>query len=67
MEKAHVEVNRDTITGYINKLCKGAGVTRESLGILQAQGLSCILMVPGPVLVLVESVSLQREELILCV
>jgi hypothetical protein len=33
LEKAHVEVNRDTITGYIRELCKDAGVTRESLGI----------------------------------
>lgn len=33
MEKFGIEVNRDTITGYINDLCKAAGVTRESLGI----------------------------------
>lgn len=33
MEKFGVEVNRDTITGYIRDLCKAAGVTRESLGI----------------------------------
>jgi hypothetical protein len=33
MEKAHIEVERDTITGYINELCKDAGITRESLGI----------------------------------
>ena len=33
MEKSQIEVNRDTITGYIRDLCKDAGVTRESLGI----------------------------------
>src|SRR5918994_4451616 len=33
MEKFGIEVNRDTITGYIPDLCKAAGVTRESLGI----------------------------------
>ena len=33
MEKFGIEVNRDTITGYIRDLCKAAGVTRESLGI----------------------------------
>ncbi|MGA7371003.1 MAG: hypothetical protein WBX01_17930 [Nitrososphaeraceae archaeon] len=33
MEKFGIEVNRDTITGYIGELCKAAGVTRESLGI----------------------------------
>lgn len=33
MEKFGIEVNRDTITGYIRVLCKAAGVTRESLGI----------------------------------
>jgi len=33
MEKFGIEVNRDTITGYINDLCKAAAVTRESLGI----------------------------------
>jgi hypothetical protein len=33
MEMFGIEVNRDTITGYIKDLCKAAGVTRESLGI----------------------------------
>jgi hypothetical protein len=33
MEKFGIEVNRDTVTGYISDLCKAAGVTRESLGI----------------------------------
>ena len=33
MEMFGIEVNRDTITGYIRDLCKAAGVTRESLGI----------------------------------
>jgi hypothetical protein len=33
MEKFGIEVNRETITGYIRDLCKSAGVTRESLGI----------------------------------
>ena len=33
MEMFDIEVNRDTITGYIRDLCKAAGVSRESLGI----------------------------------
>jgi hypothetical protein len=33
MEKFGIEVNRETITGYIRDLCRAAGVTRESLGI----------------------------------
>lgn len=33
MENFGIEVNRDTITGYIPRLCKAAGVTREALGI----------------------------------
>jgi hypothetical protein len=33
MEAFGIEVNRDTITGYIRDICKAAGVTRESLGI----------------------------------
>lgn len=33
MEKFGIEVNRDTITGYIRDLCKASGITRETLGI----------------------------------
>ncbi|MGC1133753.1 MAG: hypothetical protein WA941_13085 [Nitrososphaeraceae archaeon] len=33
MEAFGIEVNRNTITGYIRDICKAAGVTRESLGI----------------------------------
>lgn len=33
MEQFSIEVNRETITGYIRDLCKDVGVTRESLGI----------------------------------
>jgi hypothetical protein len=33
IEKYGIEVNRETVAGYIRDLCKAAGVTRESLGI----------------------------------